>query len=318
MTTTTRTPLVAACNDWIDENLHYFAINWSAEASEIYRRLKPYAELGLLLFIGQTAPAPGVYHLHRQLTGWLADNGPDPDALEAIAREFPQAYPWAGMIWQHRAHLGLASPELRRAIESLSSRRSVAYFERPVGHEIGVYNVMKALHHETPFTLPDLYSRTMLATRAWDDPSDAAIYFICHDIFFLTDFGKRALPEFVMDKEMWRRKLLGWYNDCAIAGKVDLAAELWLAFSFMRAVPIADRRHPLVAIEKSGLPPSPAGQGSGFVRPGDTDGQIAFFQNYHTVLVCLMALAWGWPNENECREETANLQTNSCLSGSTI
>jgi hypothetical protein len=287
------TALEAVCLDWLYSNLDCFAIDWRADAAEIYRRLRPYAELGLAAYVDPLVPVSDV---RERLILWLKDHAPEPNALRDVVREYPQAFPWAGMMLQHRAALGIAAPGLRAVVDDLSRQRFVRYFERPIGHDIAVHNIMCHIGHDPVVSLRQLYSRTMLAHKTWDDPSDTALYFLCHDVFFLTDWGKRKLPAYVQNQATWLRKFAHWHQERAASQNIDLAAELWLAMSFWQADASAVECSavPLTSDPAGSVFPIPKSQGTSFIRQGDAGRQIAFFQNYHTVLVSLLALIRGW------------------------
>jgi hypothetical protein len=297
MTPDEPSPLAIACHEWLVANLHHFQIAWAGDTHEIFRHLKIYGELGLLASLNCRALAKGLpSELQQTLTDWLTKNPPAPDVLRAIVLEFPQAFPWVGMLWQNRAQLQLASDQLRQVVAHLATVPSVLYFERHVGHDICVHNILDALNLESPFSLPELYSRTMLAKQTWDDPSDTVLYYLCHDAFYMSDWGARPVRDEIRSIDLFINKLRGWYARCAGEGNIDLAAEIVLALSFLRE-PVDIEILEVAAshsINISGLPRPPKGQGGGFIRPGDAEDRVQFFQNYHTVLVCLMALTRNW------------------------
>jgi hypothetical protein len=297
-------PLVTTCCSWLITHLDSFAVDWDADTSDIFRKLKPYAELAFIASIEQTTGIDQLIELRSLVTDWMANNEPNPDVIERVVWEFPQSYPWVGMLCQNRARLFMCEAKLLDTLGRLSRRRCISNFERPVGHEIAVYNFCESLSLDTNYTLEELYSRTMFAHAAWDNPSDTSLYFICHDIFFLSDWGKRSIPCTLIVRDSWLRHLNLWHRDRAIAGQVDLAAELWLARSFLQMTHNRDLDQPTeVKTDLVGLPCFPRGQGAGFRTPGQSTDLISFYERYHTVLVCLLALGRGWPGE--LRDESA-------------
>jgi hypothetical protein len=234
----------------------------------------------------------GLPRLRDDVVDWIARNPPAPSALRAVVMEFPQTFTWAGTIWQNRARLGLASNELRELIDDLLDTPSVRHFERHVGQEICIHNIVKALGHASELDLAGAYARTLLGNRAWENTSDTVLYFICHDIFFLSDWGERPIRDSIEPLDQWIGKLRGWYAHLAGAGNIDLAAELFMALSYLEETPDLSllERSAAPSLDTLGLPQMPKGQGLGFIRPGDDERLQDFFRHYHTVIVCLIAL----------------------------
>jgi hypothetical protein len=295
MRTVAQFSLGTACQEWLIANLGNFGVPWEGESHNILRRLQMYAELVLLAVMNHRAADAKLLELQNYLIDWLSKNPPDPDALAAVVKEFPQSFIWAGTIWQNCARMGIGSDQLRQAIESLARIPSVLFFERHVGHEICVYNILNALQLKNDFNLTEAYSRTMLARQTWNEPSDTVLYFLCHDVFYLSDWGTRALRNLVQSVDLWIAKMRLWFERCARSGNADLAAELAIALSYLgESVDFALMEEGAAeSLRTLGLPQSPKGQGGGYIRPGDDESLVSFFRHYHTVLVCLMALLNG-------------------------
>jgi hypothetical protein len=289
-------PLETLCQEWIGVHLGHFRIDWNWDTTEIYKNLKPYGELVLLTAVNRDVRHGSLYELQDRLLVWLNKNRPNVNRLAEVVREFPQVFPWLGLIWQSFELAEVRVPGLRAAMLRLLEIRGVLHFERHVGHDICVHHIIESLGRTSPYDLRELYSRTMIARDAWDNASDTALYHICHDIFFLTNWGLYQLPSQLRPSNSWIAKLLHWYRRCLASSNVDLAAELFIALSLLQAkgevksLACAARR----SAQASGLPRPPKGQGEGFISPGDSDDRVQFFRNYHTVIVCLMALGMRW------------------------
>lgn len=293
-----QTSLEKVCRSWLDDNLYHFQLDPSWDSALFFQNLKPYGELVLLAALTKNTRQASFARHQKLLAGWLTRHQPGAADVAGIVREFPQALPWMGLIWQNLERAGVPAPGYKEALKKLVASKSILYFERHAGHDICVHHLIERLGRVSPYNLDELYDRTMLGREAWDRPSDTAIYYICHDIFFLTNWGQVNLTGSVKPGREWTTKLLHWQRTCVAQHNIDLAAELSIALSFLRRKPgrsIHEGRGD-TTLNDVGLPAPPAGQGEGFISAGDSEDRIRFFQNYHTVIVCLIALACqpGW------------------------
>jgi hypothetical protein len=211
--------------------------------------------------------------------------------LFEVVKEFPHSLVWAGSIWMNYTRCKLTVPGLTESLQHLVRLPSVARFERPAGHEICVRNVLDALRGSYSLNR-DLFYRTILMNGVEDEASDTVVYLFCHDIFFMSNWGERPIINWLPEPVQCIRQMKRWYDRCIKMGNVDLTAEIIIALSYLNERQNIEPLENLAAksIETTGLPQSPKGQGNGFIRSGDDVDRIQFFRNYHTVIVCLMAL----------------------------
>jgi hypothetical protein len=283
--------LAAASQQWLCENLQQFRVPWDDDTHAVMRHLQIYTELSLLAMTGMEAKRVIFPRLGTVINEWLVKNSPVPQKLFDIVKEFPHSLVWAGSIWMNYTRCKLTVPGLTEGLERVIQLPSVMHFERPVGHEICVCNVLDAL--QIGYSLNhDPFSRTILVNGVEDEASDTVVYLICHDIFFMSNWGARQIIDSLPDPVECIRQMKRWFDRCIKVGHVDLAAEIVIALSYLDERQTTEPLENLTAasIETTGLPQSPKSQGNGFIRTGDDAARIQFFRNYHTVIACLMAL----------------------------
>jgi hypothetical protein len=293
--------LAAACEQWLCENLHQFSVPWDDDSHAIMRHLQIYTELSLLAITGMEAKRVVFPRLETAIKGWLVKNPPVPEKLFEVVKEFPHSLVWAGSIWMNYTRCKLTVPGLTEGLKQVARSPSVMHFERPAGHEICVCNVLDAL--QVGYSLKrDPFSRTILVKGVEDQASDTVVYLFCHDIFFMSNWGARQIINRIPEPIQCIRQMKRWFDRCIKIGHVDLAAEIIIALSYLNERQNTEPLENLAAesIETTGLPQSPKSQGNGFIRSGDGADRIQFFRNYHTVIVCLMALIRSAQNRSSC------------------
>jgi len=272
-------------------NIDYFAVDWNGTNSEVLRRLKPYAELVLLAGLNRSPEDPALRAVETLTHRWLRCHPPHATKLLEVVLEFPQAFTWVGSIWQFMKRANVPSHGLEKTVRRLCGLNGILYFERDVGQEISIYFILKQLGIRQPFSLGKLHSRTMVNKRAWDVASDTAIYCICHDIFFLTNWGELRLRGRMRPAYEWHGKLQSWYQRCLAAENFDLAAEIFIAMSFLHGGRVSQKfACESARVEDPRLPNPPEGQGAGFNRAGDSEGRQQFYRHYHTIIACMLAM----------------------------
>jgi hypothetical protein len=283
--------LAATSEQWLCENLHQFSVPWNDDSHEIMRHLQIYTELSLLAITTIEAKRVVFPQLEKAVKGWLIKNPPVPQKLFEVVKEFPHALIWAGSIWMNYTRCKLMVPEFTEGLKQLVRLPSIKYFERPAGHEICIRNVLDAL--QVSYSLnPDPFSRTILVNGVEDQASDTVVYLFCHDIFFTSNWGARQIINRLPKPMQNIRQMKRWFERCIKIGYLDLAAEIIIALSYLNERQNVEPLENLAAqsIETTGLPQSPKGQGTGFIRSGDGADRKQFLRIYHTVIACLMAL----------------------------
>jgi len=294
--------LAAASEQWLCANLHQFMVPWDDDSREIMRHLQMYTELSLLATTNTEAKQAVFPRLQKAMKGWLLKNPPVPEKLVKVVKEFPHSFVWAGSIWMNYTRCKLTVPGLTESLQHLAQFPSVVHFERPAGHEICVRNILDALQVSYSFNRSDPISRTILANGVEDEASDTVVYLFCHDIFFMSNWGARQIIDGLPEPIQCIRQMKRWFQRCIKIGHIDLAAEIIIAFSYLNERQNIEplERSAADSIETTGLPQSPKGQGSGFIRAGDDADRIQFLRNYHTVIACLMAFIRSAQNSSSC------------------
>jgi hypothetical protein len=272
------------------ENLEFFRIDWNGDANDILRRLKPIGDLTLTAVI--LSEGSSTSELVGEITAFLTKNLPDVALMRSVVLEYPQLFVLAGLTWDMLERLGIVVPNLRGLISDCFLTPSVASFERHAGHDLALYWLEEKLGLKHRFELMAIFDRCAIASRPVGPFGDTFKYYICHDLFFLADWGAQPLTSTLDRCRAWVPALHEWRVESLLQQNLDLAAEITLALVLSQlSYRTTDAIHSQDSV--AAIPVPPPSQGWGFMLGGDSESLKSFFRNYHTVLACLMAINRG-------------------------
>jgi hypothetical protein len=279
---------------WLRDNLAEFAPDNGTTPREWIRLLKPITELVLLTSVltRDERDCPPAVELGRSAWRTLRQG----DSLFNLLAARPDLIEIAGLVADFE-DLGLGSPRLRTLVGEVARMDTIAALGLPDWRATAlVHNLHRLGLRARP---PELSERSWLVRRPepWTLTAITA-YPLTHDVYHLTDFGRR--PEAISARS---RAYLRLWQPCWVERfvgekKWDMVAEL-LAVAQCIGVDETDRAWlndtlaDLLATQRlDGGFPGPIGAGKPLIRSVDQPERVAFLTDYHTTLVALLVMCW--------------------------
>ncbi len=277
---------------WLNENLQHFAVRTVTSQrfdKHDVAQLKPLSELALTVWMlkrcGLGLP------LLDATAGWIWQQCEHGRKLVALLLARHDFLPCCALYAPLR-QLDFRNPALDRVLGLLSRADIAAALPLQPWSRLAMrYNLWQLGLTEWPSHEAGLY----IAARPepWVVSGEVA-YAITHEVFYLTDFGARALED-ARVTDYLRAWLPYWTRAFVDANDNDLAAELAMVAACLQAshdhASTQGLHSALASQREDGAVPGPDGAGSFLFAAGDTAARRDFLGCYHTTLVTLMAAA---------------------------
>lgn len=282
--------------NWVCEHRNQFHINDVSDRTRQVDLLKPIGELALACGILWRVPSAVPNSTLRQLLDWCWSELSDGELLAEVIRYNPELIVLTS-IYATFHEIGFRCSSVENEIRFAISTKGVRALEFPAWRRLDLLTALSRIGMEHGEDIKSVVGRTWLGARP--EPwmlSDGAAYSVTHTIFYVTDFGRspRALPE--QYSEYLGRWVPAWLTHYGRVDNLDLFSEFLMVRRCLGQANPERWCDLLLGRQASdGAIPGPQ-HGGQLLMIGETDNrQRAFFQDYHTTLVTLMAAAMSIP-----------------------
>ncbi|UFR00762.1 hypothetical protein KBP30_06045 [Streptomyces sp. Go40/10] len=278
-----------AALSWIESHLSHFGVaRHATDEFDRFLLLKPLSELALVASL--LARDPGCAERCSPLADWIWEEIGSGDDLVRLTCARPELLEVVS-LYASLYTMGYRSNRLDAWVSYLSNSALMQGMELPAWRHTALRYNLARLELSPPPVKPAAGSWLSAMPEPWTF-SDATGYPMTHEVFYLTDFGRRpealTTPGVSAYLAFW---LPTWLKCAQEAGNQDLAAELLMVGTCMAEPVGSPGLSELRAWQRTdGSFPGPSGAGSGLpCRDGDT-ARRRFLSTYHTTLVALLAL----------------------------
>ncbi len=275
--------------EWMDVNRDMFSFARVRDPSEQLLLLKPFSEFVLCVDVLLSNGA--VWSWGREHLQWAWNLTESGNLLFRMLIGRPDMCQLSGLYaCFHR--WGFCNRRLHDLIGHVYNMRTVRYMETELWVRLGTRHALASLGFDC---FPD---KQLTDTWGLNLPepwtvTDKNAYALTHEVFYVTDFGRKAsaLGEKVHRYlELW---LPTWVEYYRMQPNWDLVAEFIMVAECLGRFSWPEE--PILWLVQSqnedGHIPGPKGAGSQLIRKGTSEEETRFLSNYHTTLVACMALS---------------------------